>query len=88
MSTGGAFTGTPTTAGTYAITVQATDSAGYHGTASFSFVINNVVTVTAPAAQASNAGTAISPTVTVSAHDTSSTATISTWSLSGAPPGL
>jgi hypothetical protein len=88
LSTAGAITGTPTTAGSYSATIQATDSAGFHGTTVLAWTINNVVTVTAPANQTSTAGTAISPNVTVTATDSSSTATITGWTLSGAPPGL
>ena len=87
LSTAGVITGTPTTAGSYSSTIQATDSAGFHGTTTVAWTINNVVTVTAPSAQTSNAGTAIA-NVTVTASDSSSTATITGWSLSNAPPGL
>ena len=89
LSAAGAITGTPTTAGSYSATVQATDSAGFTGTTVVSYTINNVVTVTNPGAQTSTAGTAISPlTLSASTSGASGGATISSWSLSGAPPGL
>ncbi len=43
MSTGGLISGTPTTAGTSSLTVTATDSTGASGSATFSWVINPVV---------------------------------------------
>lgn len=40
ISSSGTVSGTPTTAGTYAVTVSATDSKGAAGTASFTFTVN------------------------------------------------
>jgi hypothetical protein len=40
VSSSGTVSGTPTTAGTYAVTVSATDSKGAAGTASFTFTVN------------------------------------------------
>jgi len=82
----GTVTGTPTTAGIYSVTIRATDSAGFAGSASFSWTIANTVTVAAKAAQTSTTGTAIS-TVTNSATDSQSGQTF-TWSATGLPTGL
>ena len=83
----GSITGTPTTGGSYAVTVTAADDAGYSATDNFTWVVTNTVTATGPGAQSSVSGTAISP-VTSSATDTSSTAVV-TWSDGGTlPPGL
>ena len=43
----GSITGTPTTAGTYPVTITATDSAGFSATASFNWTVTNVVSETA-----------------------------------------
>ena len=59
--TTGTITGTPTTAGTYSVTVTATDDAGFTGSASFSWTITNTVSVTNPGTQTNISGTAISP---------------------------
>ena len=83
----GAITGTPTTAGTYATTITATDTDGYTGTATFSWTVQNSVTVTNPGAQTGTVGMAIAP-LTPSASDSSSVATITSWSATGLPAGL
>ena len=44
----GAITGTPTTAGSYPVTITATDNAGYHAAANFTWVVTNTVSVTSP----------------------------------------
>jgi hypothetical protein len=82
----GAITGTPTTACACSVTVHATDSAGFTGSASFTWTISNTVSVTSPGNQSDVSGTAISP-VTVSAHDSSAGATL-TYSATGLPAGL
>ena len=81
------ISGTPTTAGTYPVTITATDGAGYTGSATFNWTITNTVTVTSPGDQTDVSGTAISP-VAISATDSSSAATL-TYSDGGTlPPGL
>ena len=85
-SSSGAITGTPTTACTCSVTVKATDSAGFTGTASFSWTISNTVSVTNPGSQSNVSGTAITP-LAVTASDSSSGATL-TYSATGLPAGL
>ena len=83
----GIITGTPTTGGTFAVTITVTDNAGFSGSAAFNWVVTNVVTVTSPGNQSDVSGTAITP-VTVSASDSSSTATLSYSDGGTLPPGL
>jgi len=83
----GVITGTPTTAGTYTVTVGATDSAGQTGSTSFTWTVTNTVTVAAPGPESSVSGSAVSA-VTVGATDSSSTATISSYAATGLPTGL
>jgi Putative Ig domain len=40
VSSGGLITGTPTTAGTYSVTVTATDTSGISGSCSFTWTVN------------------------------------------------
>ena len=54
----GAITGTPTTAGTSSVTITATDNAGFTGSATFNWIITNVVTVTSPGDQSDLSGAA------------------------------
>ena len=85
--TSGSITGTPTTAGTYPVTITATDSAGFTGTTTFTWTITNTITVTNPGAQSNVSGSPITA-VAISATDSSSTATL-TYSDGGTlPPGL
>jgi hypothetical protein len=86
-SSTGTITGTPTTAGTYSVVVKATDSAGYSGTTSFSWTVTNTITLANPGSQSDVSGSAITP-VTVGATDSSSTATITSYSAAGLPAGL
>ena len=67
-SSSGVISGTPTTAGSYPVTITATDTNCYNGSASFTYTITNVVTVTSPCPQSYTSSSAISP-VTVSASD-------------------
>jgi hypothetical protein len=83
---GGSVTGTPTTGGTYSVTIYATDSAGFTGQTSLVWTITNAVSVTNPGSQSSVSGTAITP-LTLSATDTETSPTF-TWSASGLPAGL
>ena len=86
-SSTGAITGTPTTACTCSVTVTATDSEALAANASFTWTVTNTVTVANPGAQSNLSGTAIS-TLHDSATDSSSTATIASWSATGLPAGL
>jgi hypothetical protein len=83
----GTISGTPTTAGNFTVNVTATDSEALAASATFSWTVTNTVTVSNPGAQSSLSGTAIHA-VSASATDTSSTATISSYSATGLPPGL
>ncbi len=83
----GTISGTPTTAGTYAVTITATDSAGFSGTSSFTWTVTNVVTVVTPGPQSATSGTPVPP-LTLPVQDTSSTATIVGWSAANLPAGL
>ena len=83
----GLLAGTPSVAGFYPVTIAATDGAGFSGTASFTWTITNIVTVTSPGAQHNLSGTAIT-SVTVTATDSSAAATIATWTATGLPTGL
>jgi hypothetical protein len=81
----GAITGTPTTAGTFAVTVTAHDSGGYSAHTSFSWTVSNIVSVDSPGDQSDISGSAINP-VAIGASDTSSTATL-TYSAGATLPG-
>ncbi len=82
----GTVSGAPTTAGSYAVTVTASDGAGFSGTTSFSWTVTNTVTVVNPGNQSGASGTAVTP-VDVTATDSSSTATL-TYAATGLPSGL
>ena len=86
-SSTGAISGTPTTAGSYSVTITVTDNAGFTGSANFTWTITNTVSVTNPGNQSNLSGTAIS-TLQIGATDTSSTATISYSDGGTLPPGL
>ncbi len=82
----GAFSGTPTTACACSVTITAHDSAGYTGSATFTWNVTNVVAVTPQVTRSNTSGSAITP-LTNSATDTQSGATL-TWSATGLPAGL
>ena len=83
----GSITGTPTTAGVYAVTITVTDNAGFSGSVSFNWTVTNAVSVTSPGDQTNGSGTAITP-VAITATDSSAGATL-TYSDGGTlPPGL
>ncbi len=90
ISSSGLITGTPSTAGTYSVTVTATDTTGASGSASFTWTISggsgNTVTVTNPGSQSGTVGTAISG-LQVQATDSAAGQTL-TYSASGLPAGL
>ena len=83
----GAVTGTPTTAGSYPVTVTATDSQALSVSTSFTWTVTNHVSVAGPGVQSGLSGAAITP-LDLSATDSSSTATIASWSATGLPAGL
>ncbi len=85
-SSTGAISGTPTTAGSYSVTITVTDSAAFTGSASFTWTITNTVSVTNPGNQSNTVGTAIS-NLHIAAQDSSSTATL-TYGVTGLPEGL
>jgi hypothetical protein len=82
----GAISGTPTTEGSYPVTITASDGEGATGTLKFTWKILNVVTVTVPGTEDSPFGTAIAP-VQATAMDTTSSE-VPTWSSPDLPPGL
>ncbi len=88
-SSTGLISGTPTTAGSYSVTVTATDTTGASGSASFTWTINsatgNTVTVTNPGSQTGTVGTAAS--LQIKATDSASGQTL-TYSATGLPAGL
>ena len=57
----GTITGTPGAAGSYSVSVKATDQAGFSGSASFTWTITGAVSVTNPGNQSSATGVAITP---------------------------
>jgi hypothetical protein len=88
----GTVTGTPTTAGAFPVSLSATDGSGFSGEAAFTWTIvspvgTNTVSVTNPDNQSNAAGTAITP-LAGTATDSSSSATITSWSSLGLPVGL
>ena len=87
--TTGAVTGTPTTAGNYyAVTVSATDGAGFSGSTHFAWDVTNLVTVAPIADQSAHTSYAVAP-VTPSATDSQVTPAVTlTWSATGLPPGI
>ena len=86
ISSAGLITGTPSVAGTYSVSLSATDNLGYSGSASFTWAITGSVSVATPANKSSISGSAISA-LSNSATDSSSGTTL-TWSATGLPNGL
>ena len=86
-SSTGVISGTPTTAGTYSVTITAADNAGFEATASFTWTVTNTVSVTNPGDQNDVSGSAITP-LPIGASDSSSTATLTYSAGSSLPPGL
>ena len=77
--------GTPTSAGTFPVTVTATDTTGASGSASFTWTVSNTVTVTSPGPQESTNGDPI--TLLIEGDDSASGQTL-TWSATGLPKGI
>jgi prepilin-type N-terminal cleavage/methylation domain-containing protein len=81
---GGAITGTPTTAGTSAVTVTVTDAYGQKATTSFGWTVNQALGYAGFTPPATRAGTAIATISLVGSNGTKPYV----WSASGLPPGL
>ncbi len=84
----GLISGSPTTPGTFSVTVTATDTTGARGSASFSWKINapgNTVNVTNPGPQNGTMGS--SANLQIHASDSAGSQTL-TYSASGLPPTL
>lgn len=90
ISASGVITGTPTVAGSYSVTVTATDGTGASGSAGFtwnvSVPVTNTVTVANPGTQSTIEGALTSLTLT--ATDSNPAITSFTWAAAGLPPGL
>lgn len=84
-ATTGLVSGTPSSTGTYPVTVTVTDSSGSHGSVSFNWDVVPVVTVTSPGAQSSVVGVPVS--LQLSGTDANPHGTL-TWSANGLPNGL
>jgi hypothetical protein len=93
----GVITGTPTTAGTYTVTVTVSDTTKSAASVSFGWKIADLITVAAPGSERSTVGVPITP-VLVTATDSASGASITYRAAStnqatgtttaGPPPGL
>jgi type II secretory pathway pseudopilin PulG len=83
ITTAGMISGTPTTLGTYAVTVRATDRKGNTDSDSFSWTVVNPLVLTNSGDQVSRSGTAVSRPLVVSGG-----ARPLTWSATGLPAGL
>ena len=85
ISSGGLITGTLTTAGTYTVTVTATDTSGQNGHTTFAWTISgSSVTCTSPGDQVNTVGDAVSLQITA----TDSAGETLTYSGGTLPPGL
>jgi serine protease len=85
ISASGLITGTPTTIATTTVTARATDETGAYGTAAFTWVTKNLVTVTNPGPRRGTAGVAVSQQM--AATDSAAGATL-TFTATGLPTGL
>jgi prepilin-type N-terminal cleavage/methylation domain-containing protein len=84
MDSSGRITGTPTQAGTYAVTVTATDGFNLIGSAAFAWVVAQLPALTSPGPQTSQGGVAITALTPALTGGTSPL----TWTASGLPAGL
>jgi Ricin-type beta-trefoil lectin domain/Putative Ig domain len=82
----GIITGAPTTPGTSTVTVKVVDKDGSGTSATFTWKVANLVTVTAPGTERSTVSVAITP-VTVTATDSTKGEPI-TFTAANLPPGL
>ena len=85
MDTSGLVAGTPTTQGTYAVSLTVTDAFLDTATANFSWVVKAALTFNQPADQANTAGATVSVAMSGA---TGGTGSGYTWSAAGLPPGL
>jgi len=90
ISASGLITGTPTAAGSFGVTVTATDSSGASGSTSFTWSVagngtGDTVTVTDPGDQTGTVGTPVSLQIRASS---SLPGPALTYSATGLPPGL
>ena len=81
----GVISGKPTVAGSYAVTVTATDGTGATGDAKFTWTVGNKVTVTAPKTESTWLGLAVKAQATAADSDKAQTIK---WSAKPLPPGL
>lgn len=81
----GLITGKPAKAGTFPVSVTATDGTGATDTAKFTWTVKNTVAVTAPKAESTELGLAVKVQATAADSDKSQTVT---WSAKPLPPGL
>ena len=88
MPSSGSITGTPTTGGTYPVTITATDNAGYSGDATFTWTITNTVTVAPIGQQSSATGVEITPLVPTATDSQTAPTPVYTWTATNLPPGL
>jgi hypothetical protein len=94
LSTAGAITGTPTTAGTYSVVVTATDSASNTGNATLMFTIKAGITINSITLPTGYAGSAYPPTGAAATLSAAGGAGAPyTWNMAAAsgstvPPGL
>ena len=91
ISAAGVITGTPSSQGTNAVTVTATDGTGASGKAGFTWtvspIVTNTITVTNPGTQNTQLGAVV--TLTLSATDSNpADGPPFTWAAGGLPPGL
>ena len=83
----GTVSGTPTAACSCRVTLVATDTTGAAGSALIAWTVTNRVAVQNASSRTSTTGSAIAP-VTLTATDSSATATITSWSATGLPAGI
>ena len=83
VASGGTLSGTPTTAGTYSVTVTARDAGAATDVVTFTFTVNALPQITAPGDQTSAGGTSVS----LQLGHTGGTAPLR-WSATGLPAGL
>jgi hypothetical protein len=82
----GIVSGTPTTNGTYSVTVTASDPSRPSGSATFAWLVENKVTIPTPGGQLSQVNVAVSP-LQLTATDSAAGMTF-TWSATALPTGL
>ncbi len=81
----GLISGTPSAAGTFAVTVTAQDTTGASGSATVEWTVHNTVTVTNPGTQITTLDGPVS--LQIQASDSASGQTL-TYTATGLPPGL